>query len=228
MDQLQQFQRHDLVWLNDTAWQGIIAAATEDWQPALRDWQQSESPVVVHRRDNDAAVDEICIALSLPPQNGEKLTFSARVQVEHILEHQSGLALNTVIPVALPEWQPLLRELHAEASASGVRFRVFGSLSFQFLTGKMYLSPASDIDLLFKPQDAEHLVSGLALLQRFRSQLPLDGEVVFPRGQGVAWKEWLLTDSAPEPDNMHRVLVRDQQQVRLCSRRDLILSLSED
>jgi phosphoribosyl-dephospho-CoA transferase len=31
---------------------------------------------------------------------------------------------------------------------------------------------------------------GLALLDDYSRQLPLDGEIVFPSFQAVAWKEW--------------------------------------
>jgi phosphoribosyl-dephospho-CoA transferase len=49
------------------------------------------------------------------------------------------------------------------------------------------------------------LHAGLALLDDCSRQLPLDGEIVFPSGQAVAWKEWRNALSA---QSRARVLVK--------------------
>ncbi|MFZ6687834.1 malonate decarboxylase holo-[acyl-carrier-protein] synthase [Undibacterium sp. SXout11W] len=234
MDQIEQFQRHDLVWLSHQAWAAVFAQQmqrvpdemTGFTVQALHRWQQEEWPAVVRRRDVDAADDEVCIGFALVPVNGRKPRIAARVKAQDILEHQPSLALSTVIPFVAPQWQPALKVFNSEGNAVGVRWRVYGSVVFEFLTGQSYVNEQSDIDVLFRPQSQEHLVQGLALLRQFQTQIPLDGEVIFPQSQAVSWKEWLLSDLVLESSQTQRLLVKDNQQVRLVSKLELMQSLS--
>ena len=229
MNQTEQFQRHDLVWLSAQAWESVVAAQPPHQmhlQDVFQHWQQQEWPAIVRRRDASAAADEVCIGFALPPKEGYKPKVAATVKTAHILEHQSALSLNSVIQAAPATWQETLRQLQIEASVAGIRFRVYGSLAMQFLTGQTYIGASSDVDLLFRPQDREHLVTGLALLVQYQKLMALDGEIIFPQDQAVAWKEWLLSDSVLDPDSHQKVLVKDMQQVRLMEKRDLILTLA--
>ena len=234
LDQVEHFARHDLVWLSHQAWASVfaqqLARVPEEMTglivQSLHRWQQEEWPAVVRRRDADAAEDEVCIGFALVPVNGRKPRVAARIKAQDILEHQPSLSLATVIPFVAPLWQPTLRTFNSEASVVGVRWRVYGSLVFQFLTGQTYVNEQSDIDVLFRPQTQEHLIQGLALLRQYQSQIPLDGEVIFPQGQAVAWKEWLLSDLVPESSHNQRLLVKDHQQVRLVSKLELLQSLT--
>jgi len=69
------------------------------------------------------------------------------------------------------------------------------------------------------PTSRDQLRAGLTLLAQHAALLPLDGEIVFPSGRAVAWKEWLLVDATPRG---MRVLVKDGRQVSL-QRADLLL-----
>lgn len=224
MEQTEQFHRHDLVWLAHPAWDMLIQQ-----QPALatqlRQWQQAEWPAVVRRRDGDAAEHEVCIGLALPPQQGRKIRVAARVPLQQISAHQPGLSLPTVMAVAGDSAQEYLQAMQRDAQQQGIRFRVYGSLAMQFLTGVPYMTPQSDIDLLFRPSDRQQLRLGLALLQRYRAWLPLDGEIIFPQEQAVAWKEWATADTLADAHANQRVLVKDSQTVRLVSRQELLDSL---
>ena len=69
----------------------------------------------------------------------------------------------------------------------------FGSLAWQHMTGLPYLTPGSDLDLLWTVHSAIHaarLVQGIAAVE---SAAPprLDGELLMPSGQAVQWREWL-------------------------------------
>ncbi|MBC3936691.1 malonate decarboxylase holo-[acyl-carrier-protein] synthase [Undibacterium sp. CY7W] len=227
VEQVEQFQRHDLVWLSHQAWEMLAMAQSPVWLHAVRDWQQQEWPAVVRRRDSDAAESELCIGLELPPQDGQRRRLATRVSVEHVIEHQSGLALNTVLPLALPEWQNDLRALQQDAAAHGLRFRVYGALSWQFLTGQPHLQNVSPIDLLFRPASQRQLQLILQLLSCFQQRLPLDGEILFPQGQAVSWRAWNLADSAGDVQQEQKVLVKDQMGARLCSQRDMLALLAQ-
>ena len=73
-----------------------------------------------------------------------------------------------------PNWMPRQRNIDLE-------LRVFGSLAWQALSGLQYLTPQSDIDLLWHPLSNAQLQQGIALLARWEQDhgLRADGEVLF-------------------------------------------------
>ena len=66
------------------------------------------------------------------------------------------------------------------------------------------------------PRDRAELDAGTLLLASHLDKLPLDGEILFPSGQAVAWKEWFTTSAHTE-----RVLVKSQASVKLGTRAEL-------
>ena len=225
MELIQPFRRHDLIWFTSTGWEEVCAQLNLEQQAALQTWRAGDFPAIVRRRDADAADNDICIGFALPPQNGQRLRIAARVRSTHVTEHQSPLALNAVIPQAAIRWRDELRALQNEATLHGLRFRVYGSLALQFLTGQSYLQEGSDIDLLLAPHSQEQLSAAMKLLRHYQQRLPLDGEIVFPGDWSVAWKEWLIAEQMPAPASAQRVLVKDLRSVRLMNRDELLRSL---
>lgn len=224
MESIVQYQRHDLVWLSEEAWAGILRTSTAP--ELLRQWQQEEWPAVVTRRQPDTAEDEVCIGFPLPPVAGNKLRFAARVKAEHIALHQSALSLHNVVAVVPPAWQAGLQSLHQHALMAGIKLRVYGSVAMQFLTGQDYLNATSDIDILFRPYQQAQLRAGLALLHE-QQTLPIDGEIVFPGEAAVAWKEWIQAAHAGQDFNQQRVMVKDMHGVSLRTRQSLLDLLPE-
>ena len=218
-----QYHRHDLVWLSETAWQSLLLSALQ--YPLLRRWQQEEWPAVVTRRSVDAADDEVCIGFPLPPLDGNKPRFAARVKAHDIAMHQSSMSLHSVLMVAPPAWQSLMQDLHQEALLAGIKLRVYGSLAMQFLTGQEYLTPASDIDILFRPYQQAQLRAGVALLKQYQQQLPLDGEIIFPDEAAVAWREWAQFSNETTDYLQQKVMVKDMHGVSLRTRQDLLQHL---
>lgn len=94
--------------------------------------------------------------------------------------------------------------------SAGLDLRVFGSLAWQALTGLRCLGPGSDIDILLRPISRQQLQAGVALLSGPAHGLPLDGEIMFPTGDAVSWKEWATAGAARA-----RVLVKGPDAVRL-------------
>jgi phosphoribosyl-dephospho-CoA transferase len=96
----------------------------------------------------------------------------------------------------------------------GVEPSAFGSLLWQHLTGQTYLSPHSDLDVLWPVPpcfDVLSLVFGIAAVQRAAS-LCIDGEVVFPDGSAVNWRElWMAYRTAERAS----VLAKTMEGVRL-------------
>lgn len=206
--------RHSLVWLQPEGWQEAESSAAADCREAIMQWRQADWPLIARRPDADAGSDECCLGLALPPDpaSGCKRRIGLRVARSRVRRIDAPLTVAQAIDGAPAKWQSSLARLEEQADSAGVTLRVFGSLALQALTGQPYLTPASDIDLLFTPESVRQLDAGMDLLGAAAARLPLDGEVVFPGGQAVAWKEWANAVRAGEG---MRVLTKDMGGVRL-------------
>jgi len=205
--------RHDLAWLNRQGWEHAIAAARPEHQAALARWQDNDWPAIVRRRDADAGADQVCLGIPLPPDplSGEKIRIALRARQDHIGRTARPLPLQAAPMGSARAASAAVNALaRAAAGAAGVALHVYGSFAMQALTGQTYLTPSSDIDLLFYPTSRPQLDAGLALLAAHARSLPLDGEIVFPGGAAVSWKEWLQAAASRS-----RVLVKDLHAVRL-------------
>lgn len=213
-----ELERHSLVWLTAAGWQAAIAAARPEHAAALAQWQSNDWPAIVRRFDAaaDAAASDICLGVPLPPDAaGVKVRIALRVPSSHIARTSAALELRSALMAAGP-WRDELAAL----SAAVPTLRVFGSLAMQTLTGLQYLSPSSDVDLLFHPASCRQLETVIALLARHSEHLPLDGEVVFPGGAAVSWKEWQAAITHPA-----KVLVKELRAVRLADTASLLATL---
>lgn len=224
-----ELERHSLVWLTAAGWEAAIAAARPEHAAALAQWQSNDWPAIVRRFDAipkdadaadaaaaDAAASDICLGVPLPPDAaGVKVRIALRVPSSHIARTSAALELRSALMAAGP-WRDELAAL----SAAVPTLRVFGSLAMQTLTGLQYLSPSSDVDLLFHPASRRQLETVIALLARYSEHLPLDGEVVFPGGAAVSWKEWQAAITHPA-----KVLVKELRAVRLADTASLLAVL---
>jgi phosphoribosyl-dephospho-CoA transferase len=204
-----QFQRHTLAWLTAPGWHDARAAAPPAHQQALAMWQQHDWPVTVRRTDVDTAPHQLDVGLPLPPDavTGAKLRIALRVARDHIARSALPLTLAAASHAAGP-WREQLNQLRHEAGTSDLR--VYGSIAMEALTNLPYVRPTSDIDLLYLPASQRQLEAVLAVLAHHAETLPLDGEIVFPGGQAVAWKEWLQARATAA-----KVLVKQLQRVSL-------------
>lgn len=243
-------ERHTLVWLTAPGWDAAIAAAQPEHVAGLAQWRHHDWPAIVRRTDPrpasnggsvasaDGAVaengdtaagangtvagdggagrDDVCLGVPLPPDaDGVKVRIPLRASAGHIARTSAPLDLRAALPAAGP-W----REGLAKLAGAAPSLRVFGSLAMQSLTGLHYVSPASDIDLLFHPASAGQLDEVIALLVHHAAELPLDGEIVFPGGAAVSWKEWLMATRHPA-----KVMVKELGAVRLAATASLLATL---
>jgi len=216
------YKRHALVWLSESGWQDVAAALATEHRHVAQRWQQQDWPTVVRRRDADCDDDIVCLGIALPPDaDGVKLRLPVTVRSSQVRALRAPLAVADVVEHAAPPWRERLLRLHHEFAAQACTVGVYGSLALQALTGQIYLRPSSDIDLLFAPTDTQQLRQGVALLQAYAAVLPLDGEVSFPDGSAVAWKEW--AQAGNEPDQ--RVLLKRRSDVALARVGDVLALL---
>ncbi|MGE5652618.1 malonate decarboxylase holo-[acyl-carrier-protein] synthase [Noviherbaspirillum sp. UKPF54] len=218
--------RHSLVWLEPEGWKEALDAAGDSCREGLACWGARDWPAIVRRCDDDAAPDQVCLGVALPPDpvSGAKRRIALRARQELVKKSLAPLNLEHAVPDMPGAWQPHLAALCEQAGAAGIGFRVYGSAAMQHLTGESYLTPSSDLDLLFLPTTSAQLAAGLALLSVHTGAVPLDGEIVFPSGHAVAWKEWL---GAQRAQTGCRVLAKELHAVRLMKPQDLLDTLED-
>ena len=188
-------------------------------------WLAADRPLVVARQPCGAALSDsisvgtISTGLALPPAQG-KHRIGLIVPMRDIVRHAPPLRLSDAIVHAPAGWQPALAELEAAATDINLELRVFGSLAWQALSGHDYMTPQSDIDLLWHPLSHAQLQQGIALLVRWEqtSGLRADGEMLFGGSSAVSWREW----STLKYDGDQRVLVKRISSAELVEAHELL------
>jgi phosphoribosyl-dephospho-CoA transferase len=126
----------------------------------------------------------------------------------------SPSSLLSAATVADRGWQGTIASLVALGVRNGVEPRAFGSILWQYQTGQSYLSPHSDLDILWPVPahcDVLSLVSNIDKIQR-HAPVRIDGEVIFPDGSAVNWRElW----NAHQVKGAAAVLAKTIEGVRL-------------
>jgi phosphoribosyl-dephospho-CoA transferase len=214
------FCRHNRVWLSKPGWERAFATVSATYAAELARWAEKGWPVIVRRGDPGTAAGTICLGLALPPKGGkrEKIRIPFVVAETDIDRHELPLPLSGVVAELPLNWRDTCADLAGAATIMQLRLHVYGSVAMQATTGLPYLSTASDIDLLFYPETKPQLQEGLALLAAYACDLPLDGEIVFPSGRAVAWKEWAQAIANPARP---RVMAKSLHAVHLVDATDL-------
>ncbi|MEB0136785.1 malonate decarboxylase holo-[acyl-carrier-protein] synthase [Actimicrobium sp. CCC2.4] len=177
--------RHSLLTLSAAGWASARAQVEARHHAAVERWCAADWPVIVRRHEVDCPTGQVCVGLALPPEpeSGIKYRLPLRIAINEVTRSRPPLTLAEVRFVLPPAWQAAL-------PAAAMPLAVFGSAALQAITGLPYLRESSDLDILLQPTTPAALADGLALLTQVGTLLPLDGEIVFPSGAAVAWKEW--------------------------------------
>jgi phosphoribosyl-dephospho-CoA transferase len=153
------------------------------------------------------------VGLPLPPAAGKR-RIALLLPPDGVLQRSSPPLLRTAARVADSGWRSTIVSLLALSARIGVEPSAFGSLLWQHQTGLTYLSPHSDLDVLWPvPADFDvlSLVFSIAEVQR-DAPLRIDGEVVFPDGSAVNWRELWIAHRAADRSS---VLAKTMEGVRL-------------
>jgi phosphoribosyl-dephospho-CoA transferase len=205
--------RHDLVWLGADGWRAALAGADARHGATMARWRDADWPLIVTRQPPDALPGTVALGLAAPSR--VRIALSAREA--DIARHASPPLLSTVLSQTPAEWEEGLTELNGACP----EVRVFGSFTLQALTGQQYLSERSDVDLLFYPRTREALDFGLERFASAATSLPVDGEVIFPGGGAVSWKEWQSVRGTGS-----KVLVKHVDSVSLMAPEQLLAELT--
>lgn len=201
--------RNELVWLAPAAWAQIESRPwDQEAQAILAHWRIQRLPLVVCRQRPQTPPDQLCVGLP-GPQQWSRRRLALTVRLDHLIARGEFPALLQVAQ-AHP-WGAAALELSAALAALGVQVHVYGSHGWQWLTGLAYVHEASDLDLSVA-------VNSLGVVSQVIKQLAstalgccIDGEIVFPQGQAIAWRELeqLLHGQTSQ------VLVKDRHAIRL-------------
>lgn len=181
-------QRHDLFHLSPGAWAEVLARVWDaEALACLTHWRDHDLPLVVSRQP--CVAEPGVVALGLPaPACWSRRRLALRVPVD-----QLGRAAALPGPEAVAGWL-------APGFLAGHTLRIAGSFGWQRLTGLAYVHRDSDIDLLVSVADAPAADAVARLLAGCAHAGPrLDGELIFPSGAAVAWREWAAVRSGVVP-----------------------------
>lgn len=191
-------RRHDLVAVAPESWAAVLAARPDlHGVPHLPGWAEAGWPVILRRRVVGEALDALPAGLPLRPADGKRRI--GLLLPPDSVRPRPAVTLAEARAAAPASWQPAIDALLALGAAHGLVPRVFGALLWQHLTGLAYLTPASDLDLLWPtagPIDRS-LLGGLAAIES-DAPMRLDGEVILPDGAGVNWREWHAAEAGTD------------------------------
>jgi phosphoribosyl-dephospho-CoA transferase len=200
-------QRNQLVWLQAAAWQSILDAPWDTQaMTILLHWAAAGLPLVIARKRADVAQERICVGLPAPTcWERRRLALdvaSADVcKIGQFPDLSCFPPLQSTLPVALR-----VRSI-----------RVYGSQGWQRMTGMNYVHSASDLDVLLDARSLRDAIDMVIALNAWNAPCRLDGEVVFPTGHAVAWRELLQAHGGA----VTKVLVKHRDSATLMDLRQL-------
>lgn len=185
-------RRHQLAHLTTAGWREMLARDWDDEsRSCLQHWGEHALPLVVTRQPAPRQDGDALVALGLPtPACWGRRPLALQVAPAHISWLSEFPPLAQAIAELPRAARGPLQQLDTRLRHQGVRARAYGSAGWQRLTGLGYLHEHSDLDLWLAVDSAERADSAAGLLQQCDTSLRLDGELMFPNGSAVAWREW--------------------------------------
>jgi phosphoribosyl-dephospho-CoA transferase len=183
-----QFTRNRLVWLDAAAWRDIAARAPDAQALALIErWQAMQWPVVVCSQPPGLQPGRLAVGLPAP-QSGLRRRLALHTAMSGIQRHDTFPRLAGV--ARQHAWSKAAQALDGTLASAGATARVHGSHGWQALTGEVYVHAGSDLDLSIEVPHAAAARAAVIALEAARLPLRVDGELAFPDGSAVAWREY--------------------------------------
>ena len=183
-------RRQQLIRLSGDGWARVLDGP---WDTTARSclglWAARGLPLVVTRQPPR---QEGRVATGLPaPARYRRRRLALSVEARDVMffdEFPPADAATRLLPRgAAAPWRALLAALAAADCAP----RVYGGFGWQALTRMPYVHAGSDLDLLLPVGCAAHADAvAQALASAVWDGPRLDGELLFPDGGAIAWREW--------------------------------------
>ena len=208
-------QRNQLVWLCDTGWQQVLARPWDaQAQSLLAHWQAQHLPLVVCRQRVPEAADTLSLGLPAPLQ-WERRKLALELPLAAIARVGAFPHLRSI---ALPSADAAqVQDLLLHTDALQVAIQVYGSFGWQHLSALPCVREGSDLDLLARVSDLDTAGQVVWLLQGLRLHHRVDGELVFPGGWAIAWREYAQLIGG----RVEQVLVKHREGVQLLDMAEL-------
>lgn len=186
-------RRHQLAYLTAQGWQAALETERDAQAlEGLRHWAAHGLPLVVTRQPLPLQADRphVHLGLCAPAAWGRRL-LSLRVPAAAIAWFSEFPLLADALQVLPRGARAALAPLADALQAHGQRAHAYGSVGWQQVSTQRYLHARSDLDLWLPVAHALEADAAAALLLRHAPARPrVDGELVFPDGGAVAWREW--------------------------------------
>jgi phosphoribosyl-dephospho-CoA transferase len=188
-------QRNGLVWLTAPGWDRVLSG---DWDAQalgiLRHWALMALPLVVCRQRVEnfpptislglpapSVWDRRKLALEVTPDEVDRVgRFPSFEQFERFKQFES---CETFIAT--------INEIRSNAPGYEGSIEVYGSFGWETLMGMSYVRPSSDLDLRVAVPDRATAAAVARALNALQLPIRVDGELAFPDGSAIAWREYL-------------------------------------
>jgi phosphoribosyl-dephospho-CoA transferase len=185
-------RRHQLAYLTAAGWRKVL---DHPWRKEaavqLAFWAERNLPLVVTRQSATCEDGEIALGWPAPLACG-RMRMALQVEASCVAwldEFPRARAVASLLPRGT---RTLIQSLVDALGDLGVHPRVYGSYGWQLVTGLDYVHAGSDLDLWLSVGSQDCADEAVKLLQAAGAPrgLRIDGELMFPGGAGVAWREY--------------------------------------
>lgn len=186
-------RRHQLAFVTADGWKHVLARTwSEPVQAGLAHWAAQGLPVVVTRQLPTRANPSGRIALGVClPETWGRQRVALQLKPNQLSMFTEFPSLTASLGALSAVQRKAMRHLATSLAANHLQAQVYGSVGWQTVTGLPYLHDHSDIDLWLAVKDAHTADTAVGLLQQVEGlKRRVDGELVFPDGSAVAWREW--------------------------------------
>ena len=184
-------RRHDLLHIAPGAWEEALRSRSDLAGIELLDgWADAGWPVIVRRRDDGDQEGTIPVAVPLP-RAARRTGVALALPPVAVSGRRAPMSLEDVRAVTPRAWHESIDALVAAGARHRSRPIAFGSVLWQALTGLSYVGATSDLDLAWPVDPTTDITSLVELLRDLdRNATPrIDGELIFPDGGAVSWRE---------------------------------------
>lgn len=206
-------QRHSLVWV-DPRFNPASCLTVAEHVVAAREWIATGLPLVAARQPRQRNPELFSLGLTLPPPSTRQRV-ALSVPAEALFRQSGPMALDRVLETGEQRCRELIRQILAVCRSAKVTPHVYGSMMWQTVSGRPYMTESSDLDVLFCCDDSSDIHGLLDALEGFEESNPrLDGEILSASGWAAAWRE---VAAATKPGGLGTLLVKSDCEARLSS-----------
>ncbi|OAV01594.1 MULTISPECIES: malonate decarboxylase holo-[acyl-carrier-protein] synthase [Moraxella] len=171
-------QRHDLVHIANAAWVQPCADSLPDMAVAKFFALLGQGLPLTVTRQPSCDDGRICLAMNVLTHQG-KYRVACHTPMTNITDISPPLPVMQAASLFDAWSAQQLGELVSRLQACGCAVHVYGSYAYQLLTGEPYVTPLSDVDLLFVLDDWRQLSAVMMQIADFRAvfERRIDGEM---------------------------------------------------